>query len=116
MFGACASFIKAVRSEKVVEKHETGKNAVTRQRPEVWEELKSSGIYRVKKEYIEEKTDTITDYYLELYRWYTKTAKKYLTIPPGCEYPIWLSLGEEFMLQPVENTVILKLEIPEGSI
>lgn len=27
----------------------------TRQRPEVWEELKSSGIYRVKKEYIEEK-------------------------------------------------------------
>ena len=25
----------------------------TRQRPEVWEELKSSGIYRVKKEYIE---------------------------------------------------------------
>ena len=28
MFGACASFIKAVRSEKVVEKHETGKNAV----------------------------------------------------------------------------------------
>lgn len=86
----------------------------TRQRPEVWEELKSSGIYRVKKEYIEEKNGSITDYYLELYRWYTKTAKKYLTIPPGCEYPIWLSLGEEFMLQPVENTVILKLEIPEG--
>ena len=86
----------------------------TRQRPEVWEELKSSGIYRVKKEYIEEKNGSITDYYLELYRWYTETAKKYLTIPPGCEYPIWLSLGEEFMLQPVENTVILKLEIPEG--
>ena len=68
----------------------------TRQRPEVWEELKSSGIYRVKKEYIEEKNGSITDYYLELYRWYTKTAKKYLTIPPGCEYPIWLSLGEEW--------------------
>lgn len=86
----------------------------TRQRPEVWEELKNSGIYRVKKEYIEEKNGSIADYYLELYRWYTKAAKKYITIPPDCEYPIWLSMSEEFMLQPVEHTVILRLEIPEG--
>lgn len=54
----------------------------TRQRPEVLEELNNSGVYRVKKQYIEEKNGSITDYYLELYRWYTKTAKKYITIPP----------------------------------
>ena len=87
----------------------------TRQRPEVLQELNSSGIYRVKKEYIEEKNGSITDYYLELYQWYTRTARKYLSIPPECEYPIWLSPSEEFMLQPVEDTVILTLDIPEGS-
>ena len=87
----------------------------TRQRPEVLQELNSSGIYRVKNEYIEEKNGSITDYYLELYRWYTRTARKYLSIPPECEYPIWLSPSEEFMLQPVEDTVILTLDIPEGS-
>nr|WP_307999181.1 DUF3841 domain-containing protein [uncultured Merdimonas sp.] len=86
----------------------------TRQRPEVWEELKKSGVYRVKKEYIEEKNGSISEYYLELYRWYTKAAEKYITIPPGCEYPIWLSVSEDFMLQPVENTVIFRLDIPEG--
>ena len=46
----------------------------TRQRTEVLQELNSSGIYRVKKEYIEEKNGSITDYYLELYRRYTRTA------------------------------------------
>ena len=28
------------------------------------------------------------------------------------EYPIWLSLSEDNMLQPVEHTIILKVEIP----
>lgn len=38
----------------------------TRQVPEVWEELKTKGTYRVKEEYIRRKNDTIADYYLEL--------------------------------------------------
>lgn len=86
----------------------------TRQVPEVWEELRQSGIYRVKKEYIELKNDTMADYYLKLYDWYTKEARKYIEIPEELEYPIWLSLDASNMLQPVEDTVILEVEVPEG--
>ncbi|SHK36191.1 DUF3841 domain-containing protein [Hespellia stercorisuis] len=93
-----------------------GENVVlwTRQLPQVWEELQEKGVYRVKEEYIVLKNDTIADYYLELYRWYTREAGKYLELEPEEQYPVWLSLDEGNMLQPTENTVILKLEIPRN--
>lgn len=84
----------------------------TRQVPQVWHALEEYGTYHCKEEFIRQKNDTISDYYLELYRWYTREARKYLPISENTPYPIWLSLDEELMLQPVENTVILKLEIP----
>lgn len=84
----------------------------TRQVPEVWEELQTSGIYRVKEEYIRLKNDTLADYYLELYRWYTKVARKYLDIPKDAMYPVWLSVDEKLMLQPAQDTVILEVEVP----
>lgn len=82
----------------------------TRQAQAVEEELCANGVYRVKKEYIEKKNDTIAEFYLKLYRWYTAEASKYISV--SGEYPIWLSLSEDNMLQPVENTVILEVEIP----
>ena len=88
----------------------------TRQVPQVWNTLREHGIYRCKEEYIRKKNDTISEYYLELYRWYTREAGKYITIPEGSQYPIWLSVSEDMMLQPVENTVILKIEAPLNSV
>lgn len=88
----------------------------TRQVPEVWEELQTSGAYYVKEEYIRKKNGEISDYYLELYRWYTKEAGSYVDIPERLQYPIWLCVSEEVMLQPVENTVILKLEVPKDKV
>ncbi len=88
----------------------------TRQVPQVWDELEHTGIYRVKEEYIRIKNDTIADHYLGLYRWYTNEARKYIDIPKELEYPIWLSVTDEMMLQLVENTIILKLEIPEEKV
>ena len=88
----------------------------TRQVPQVWQTLAENGTYHCKEEYIRQKNDTISDYYLELYRWYTREARKYLPISEDTLYPIWLSLEEEMMLQPVENTVILKLEIPVNKV
>lgn len=85
----------------------------TRQVPEVWEELKSTGRYQVRKEYIQAKNKEMSDYYLKLYEWYTREAGKYVSISEGLKYPVWLSTDEEMMLQPVENTVILKVRIPE---
>lgn len=85
----------------------------TRQVPEVLKELQETGVYRVKREYIEKKNDTIADFYIELYEWYTREARHYIEIPSELKYPVWLSTSEDNMLQPVENTVILELEIPE---
>ena len=84
----------------------------TRQVPQVLTALLEDGVYRCREEYIRMKNDTIADYYLELYRWYTREARKYREISPDTPYPIWLSVDEALMLQPVENTVILKVEVP----
>lgn len=84
----------------------------TRQVPQVWEELKCNGRYLVKEEYIRMKNDTISDYYIQLYRWYTREAKKHILIPEDALFPIWLSVTDEMMLQLTEDTIILKLEVP----
>ena len=39
-------------------------------------------------------------------------GRKIYRRPPERPYPIWLSVDESMMLQPVENTVILKVEAP----
>lgn len=88
----------------------------TRQVPEVWEELQTSGIYRVKEEYVRKKNETISEYYLELYRWYTNEARKFVDIPKELKYPVWLSVSEENMLQPVPDTIILEVEIPRDKV
>ena len=48
----------------------------TRQHEAVWNELQKTGQYIVKKEFIEAKNDTISEFYLKLYEWYTKAARK----------------------------------------
>lgn len=88
----------------------------TRQVPQVWEELEKNGIYHVKEEYIRAKNDTIADYYLELYRWYTGEARKYVSIPQELKYPVWLCVTDENMLQPAKDTVILRLEVPKEQV
>lgn len=40
----------------------------TRQSKKVLEELENTGVYRVKEEYIRMKNDSISEYYLRLYR------------------------------------------------
>ena len=66
----------------------------TRQVPQVWEELETTGVYRVKEEYIRAKNDTISDFYLGLYRWYTNEARKYIEMSRELLYPIWLCVSE----------------------
>ena len=88
----------------------------TRQVPQVWEELERTGVYRVKEEYIRAKNDTIADFYLGLYRWYTGEARKYIHISPELQYPVWLCVTDETMLQPVPDTVILKVEVPRDQV
>ena len=66
----------------------------TRQVSEMLGEIKDYGVYKVKEEYIRKKNDTISDYYLKLYKWFTGEAKKYVAVKG--DYPIWLSVADEF--------------------
>ena len=86
----------------------------TRQVSEMLGEIKDYGVYKVKEEYIRKKNDTISDYYLKLYKWFTDEAKKYVDVKG--EYPIWLSVADEFRLRPVEDTVTLKLRVPSKEV
>lgn len=86
----------------------------TRQVSEILDEIKECGVYKVKEEYIRKKNDTISDYYLKLYKWFTDEAKKYVDVKG--EYPIWLSVADEFRLRPVEGTVTLRLRVPSKEV
>jgi len=82
----------------------------TRQVAEIMKEIDETGVYKVKEDYIRKKNDTISDYYLKLYKWFTKEAKKYIEVK--AEYPVWLSVSDEVRLRPTEGTVTLNLKIP----
>ncbi|MBA4700796.1 MAG: DUF3841 domain-containing protein [Ruminococcus sp.] len=88
----------------------------TRQVPQVWEEIEQTGNYKVKEEYIRIKNDTIADFYLKLYEWYTQKSRAYVDIPEDAKYPIWFSLSEDFRLQKVPGTVTMRVEIPEENV
>jgi hypothetical protein len=83
----------------------------TRQHSGILKDLEEHGVYRVKKEYIQMKMDTISGYFFHIYDWYTQKAQNIVEKPEGAEYPIWFSTSPEIMLQPIENTVVLELEV-----
>lgn len=90
--------------------------AWTRQVPQVLDELEATGRYYVREEYVRRKNGEISDYYLELYRWYTERCRSLIHIAPGLTLPIWLSLTEDSRLPAAPNTVALTLEVPRDAL
>lgn len=90
--------------------------AWTRQVKEVLDEIERTGSYHVREEYVRAKNGEIADYYLDLYRWYTRQARRLIEIPAEYELPIWLSLTEAQKLPPAPGTVSFTLEIPKEHI
>ena len=84
----------------------------TRQDSAVCREMIETGFYRVREEYIRRKNDTISEYYIDLYRWLTKEAKKYVDIPQGAAFPIWLTMSRSSSFEPSPGTVVMTFEIP----
>lgn len=80
----------------------------TRQHENILDVLDKEGRYIVKKEYIVNKLDTISNFFLDVYSWYTKKAKDIVLKPEDCIYPIWVSLNSNFGLQHVEGIVTYK--------
>ena len=86
----------------------------TRQSPAVLEKLKQDGIYTVDEEYVRLKYTTITDHYATLYRHLTLLARERIDIPADIKYPIWLSPEGTDLLLDVDDSIFLKLDIPDG--
>ena len=88
----------------------------TRQSKKVLEELEKTGVYRVKEEYIRMKNDSISEYYLKLYRWFAERCRERIDVPQGCSFPIWLSMHDEYRLRNTEDTVCFTLRIPREKV
>lgn len=87
----------------------------TRQVPQVWDELQSTGHYLVREEYVRAKNAEISDYYIGLYRWLTEMCRGKVAMPANAQFPIWLALTEEQRLPGAPNTISLTLDIPDES-
>ncbi len=81
----------------------------TRQDESILDILDRDGRYIVKKEYIEQKMEDCAKFYLEVYTWYTGKARDIVPKPSDVQYPVWVSVSDDFMLQHVPGTVILEL-------
>ena len=58
----------------------------------------------------------MADFYLKLYRWYARQGERFVPRPDGVEFPVWVSLSRESMLQLVEGSVVLTLRVPEEAL
>ncbi len=87
--------------------------AWTRQVSQVWDEIQETGRYLVLEEYVRAKNLEISDYYIELYRWFTEQARSRVDMPAEARFPVWLALTEAQKLGPAPGTVQFMLEIPE---
>ncbi len=88
----------------------------TCQHPRVLAELMTTGRYRFKEKELKEKSGSASEYYKRMYNWYTRTAGKFIAIPEGCPYPIWLAPEKERLLPEEGAMVYLRLEIPEDQV
>jgi hypothetical protein len=86
----------------------------TRQDRGVLKELLETGSYTVNEQHIRMKYTTITEHYATLYRMLTRFARGKVYIPDGALYPVWLSPEGTDAVPPSEDSVFLKLDIPEG--
>lgn len=87
--------------------------AWTRQVPQVWDEIQSTGRYLVREEYVRAKNLEISDYYIELYRWLTEMCRGRVEMPDDALFPVWLATVEEQRLPPAQGTISLTLDVPE---
>ncbi len=85
----------------------------TRQHLAVADTLERGEVYTAKESFVRAKNGSISDYYIGLYKWLTDKCRNIMAVPKGDVFPIWLSMHEEYRLRPVEDTCILKLNIPQ---
>ncbi|MDO4842208.1 MAG: DUF3841 domain-containing protein [Phoenicibacter congonensis] len=90
--------------------------AWTRQNELVLKEIESNGSFICREQFLRAKSDTISDYYIQSYRWLTDQAKQKIDIPEGLYLPIWLALTESARLPQAPREVSLTLDVPEENL
>lgn len=88
----------------------------TRQDKRSLKTIEKDGVYRVKEDYIMEQFGDIAYHYIELYKWFVRTASERVPKPEGVEFPIWCAISKESMYVPTEETVVYELEIDESEV
>ena len=83
----------------------------TKQHKNVLEELKKTGRYTAKQQYIAMDMQEHADLVLEAYDWLVKHGPDAGNRPPDADYPVWVSFQSEATMLPSEGTVILELEL-----
>ena len=79
-------------------------------------ELEETGVYRAKLGNIIKKYDSCSDIYLNVYRWFSKTAGKMVPKPEGVEFPIWAALKKELTLGLDKGQVRFELEVDRQNV
>lgn len=88
----------------------------TRQNRKILDILENEGVFYSKKEYIVQKNDTLSPYYIELYDWFVDHASEIVDKPKNAQYPIWCSVSNEYMLRGVQGDVLIELEVDRDRI
>lgn len=88
----------------------------TKQHENVIKELKNTGRYIAKKEYIIMDLQEHADIVLEAYQWLTKNGPDINNKPEDVEFPVWVSFSRDSTMLLSEKTIILELELEESLI
>ena len=85
----------------------------TKQHENVLKELKSTGRYIAKKEYIIMDLQEHANIVLEAYNWLVKNSPNANNKPKDVEFPVWVSFARDSTMILSEGTIILEIEIEE---
>lgn len=88
----------------------------TKQNEKVLDELRQTGRYTTKQEFIVKDLEEHAELVLETYRWLTRHSPDYPNKPEDVEFPVWVSFQENATMMPSEGTVILELLVEESLI
>lgn len=83
----------------------------TKQHENVLEELKRTGRYIAKREYIVMDLQEHADLVLEVYEWLVRNSPDAENRPEDVRFPVWVSLSKESTMMVEKGAVILELAL-----
>lgn len=79
-------------------------------------EIEAKGTYHAKIDSILRKYDTCSDVFLNVYRWFSKTAGDIVPKPEGVEFPVWAAFEKELSFGLSPGQVRFELEVESDKV